>query len=99
MRGYLPTKIGTTLFELGTFFKQLCSKTLRVIDLEKLQEQIILILCKLEKIFPPAFFDVMVHLAIHLPYEARLGGPVQYRWMYPIERYNNESELFSCTYS
>ncbi|GMP65663.1 hypothetical protein CsSME_00026365 [Camellia sinensis var. sinensis] len=28
----------------------------------------------------------MVHLAIHLPYEARLGGPVQYRWMYPIER-------------
>ncbi|GMP35949.1 hypothetical protein CsSME_00008210 [Camellia sinensis var. sinensis] len=28
----------------------------------------------------------MVHLAIHLPYEAMLGGPVQYRWMYPIER-------------
>ncbi|XP_028097569.1 uncharacterized protein LOC114297356 [Camellia sinensis] len=86
MRGYLPTEIGTTLFELGTFFKQLCSKTLRVTDLEQLQEQIVLILCKLEKIFPPAFFDVMVHLAIHLPYEAMVGGPVQYRWMYPIER-------------
>ncbi|KAH7851746.1 hypothetical protein Vadar_016029 [Vaccinium darrowii] len=28
----------------------------------------------------------MVHLAIHLPREAILGGPVQYRWMYPIER-------------
>ena len=55
-------------------------------DLEKLQEQIVFILCKLEKIFPLAFFDVMVHLAIHLPYEARLGGPVQYQWMYPIER-------------
>lgn len=46
-----------------------------------------LILCKLEKIFPPAFFDVMVHLAVHLPREAMLAGPVQYRWMYPIERY------------
>ncbi|GMP86628.1 hypothetical protein CsSME_00039335 [Camellia sinensis var. sinensis] len=28
----------------------------------------------------------MVHLEIHLPYEAMLGGLVQYRWMYPIER-------------
>ena len=38
-------------------------------------------------VFPPAFFDIMVHLAIHLPLEAKLGGPVGYRWMYPIERF------------
>lgn len=44
-------------------------------------------LCNLEKIFPPAFFDVMEHLPVHLPDEALLGGPVQYRWMYPFERY------------
>ncbi|XP_028104390.1 uncharacterized protein LOC114303461 [Camellia sinensis] len=56
------------------------------IDLQKLEDQIILVLCKLEKIFPPAFFDVMVHLVVHFPREAILGGPVQYRWMYPIER-------------
>lgn len=60
---------------------------MRKSDLVKLEENIILILCKLEKIFPPAFFDVMVHLAIHLPREVKLGGPVHYRWMYPIERY------------
>ncbi|XP_052874561.1 uncharacterized protein LOC128280456 [Gossypium arboreum] len=29
----------------------------------------------------------MVHLVIHLPHEAILGGPVFYRWMYPIERF------------
>lgn len=29
----------------------------------------------------------MVHLVIHLPLEAKLGGPVYYRWMYPIERF------------
>ncbi|CAA7040522.1 unnamed protein product [Microthlaspi erraticum] len=29
----------------------------------------------------------MEHLAIHLPHEAKLGGPVQYRWMYPFERF------------
>ncbi|KAL3629848.1 hypothetical protein CASFOL_026160 [Castilleja foliolosa] len=29
----------------------------------------------------------MVHLSIHLPDEALLGGPVQFRWIYPIERF------------
>lgn len=28
----------------------------------------------------------MEHLPVHLPYEARVCGPVQYRWMYPFER-------------
>ncbi|KAA0032028.1 hypothetical protein E5676_scaffold96G001250 [Cucumis melo var. makuwa] len=51
-----------------------------------MQDDIVLILCKLEKIFPPAFFDVMVHLAVHLSWEARIVGPVGYSWMYPIER-------------
>jgi len=32
------------------------------------------LLCKLEKIFPPAFFNPMQHLLLHFPYEARLGG-------------------------
>uniref|UniRef100_A0A251TUS8 DUF4218 domain-containing protein n=1 Tax=Helianthus annuus TaxID=4232 RepID=A0A251TUS8_HELAN len=44
------------------------------------------ILCDLERIFPPSFFDVMVHLSVHLASEAKLGGTVHYRWMYPIER-------------
>lgn len=29
----------------------------------------------------------MEHLPIHLPHEASLGGPVQFRWMYPFERF------------
>ena len=87
LRGYVDKELSTTLFELGGFFQDLCSKTLKQSDLKKLEERGVLILCKLEKIFPPAFFDVMVHLAVHLPREAMLAGPVQYRWMYPIERY------------
>jgi hypothetical protein len=31
--------------------------------------------CKLEKIFPPGFFNPMQHLILHLLYEARMGGP------------------------
>jgi hypothetical protein len=40
----------------------------------------------LEKIFPPGFFNPMQHLFIHLPYEAKVGGPIQYRWMFHTER-------------
>ena len=29
----------------------------------------------------------MVHLIVHLAHEAKVGGLVQYRWMYPIERF------------
>jgi len=41
---------------------------------------------QLRKDLSTIFFDVMEHLPIHLPYEAELGGPVQYRWIYPFER-------------
>ncbi|BAT73831.1 hypothetical protein VIGAN_02141300 [Vigna angularis var. angularis] len=57
-----------------------------------MDENIPIILCKLERIFPPAFFDSMEHIPIHLAYEAWLGGPVQYRWMYPFERFMGESK-------
>ena len=40
-------------------------------DLEKVAP---VLLCKLEKIFPPGFFLAMQHLILHLPRKARLGG-------------------------
>jgi len=39
----------------------------------------------MERLFPHAFFNSMKHVHIHLPYEARIGGLVQYQWMYPFE--------------
>ena len=86
LRGCLRKDIYTALLELSFFFKELCCRTLRMEMLERLEQDIVLIICKLESIFPPAFFDVMVNLAIHLPREAKIAGPVQFRWMYPIER-------------
>jgi hypothetical protein len=50
-----------------------------------LESMALVLLCKLEKIFPPFFFNLMQHLILHLQYEARMGG-VQGRWFYPIER-------------
>ncbi|XP_031105391.1 uncharacterized protein LOC116010220 [Ipomoea triloba] len=87
VRGILGKEVATVLYELGDFFRQLCCKTLKLTDLEAMRDNIVIILCKLEMIYPPAFFDVMVYLAIHLPQEAILGGPVQFRWMFMIERF------------
>lgn len=87
IRGVLHKNVCAVIVELCSFFKQLCSKVLKTDQLEHLENDIIVTLCKLERIFPPSFFDVMVHLPIHLASEAKVAGPVQYRWMYPIERY------------
>ena len=60
-----------------------------------MENNIPVLLCKLEQIFQPSFFDSMEHLPVHLPYEARLGGPVQYHWMYPFERYKMSNHLYT----
>ncbi|GKC37635.1 hypothetical protein Tco_1050019, partial [Tanacetum coccineum] len=84
---YLPKNIAAPIIELCLFFKQLCARTLMQQDMAKAKKQSISIMIELEKIFPPAFFDIMIHVAIHLPDEAILGGPLRYRWMFPFERY------------
>ena len=86
-REFLPNNVWEAVTELSLFFRDLTSATLKISDMRRLEEQIPVILCKLERIFPPALFDSMEHLLVHLPYEARIAGPVQYRWMYPFERY------------
>ncbi|XP_073224821.1 uncharacterized protein [Cicer arietinum] len=87
IRATLPDDVSAIMIEFCSLFRQLCSKVLNVDDLEKLQNQVVLTLCHMEMIFPPSFFTVMVHLVVHLVEEVKLGGPVHYRWMYPVERY------------
>nr|GEZ60560.1 hypothetical protein [Tanacetum cinerariifolium] len=72
---------------LGGVGKQICSQTLMVDDMLKAQSMVIDILCNLELIYPPAFFDIMIHMVIYLPIEAIFDRPIRPRWMYPFERY------------
>ncbi|KAK2436720.1 hypothetical protein QL285_021692 [Trifolium repens] len=88
----LPEEVWKPLTKLSCFFKGLCCNTLKLEDLVKMEKNIHIIICKLERIFPPGFFDSMEHIPIHLPNEAILGGPVQYRWMYPFERLMGDSK-------
>jgi hypothetical protein len=87
VKGVLEEKVRKAIISLCNFFNQLCSKVVEVSKLRGLQNDIVLTLCFLEKYFPPSFFDIMIHLMVHLVREVRLCGPVHYRWMYPFERY------------
>ena len=54
--------------------------------MNRLSDKVPELICKLEIIFPPGFFTPMIHLILHLSYEAVMGGPVQFRWQFCIER-------------
>lgn len=91
LRGLLPKGPRIVILRLCAFFHHLCE---RVIDREQLlvmETKIAETLCMFERFFPPSFFDIMVHLTVHLGREARLCGVVHFRWMYPFERYNSTS--------
>ncbi|KAK5845745.1 hypothetical protein PVK06_001959 [Gossypium arboreum] len=87
LRCCMSKNVMSCIIELSNIMKTICGKVLDVEELKKVQDQAALTLCNLEKIFPPSFFTIMVHLVFHLPHEEILGGPVSYRWMYPIERF------------
>ncbi|CAL2260360.1 unnamed protein product [Prunus armeniaca] len=87
IRSVLEKPARYAITRLCFFFNVICAKTVDVSKLDKLEEDVVVTLCLLEKYFPPSFFDIMVHLVVHLVREVRLCGPVYFRWMYPFERY------------
>ena len=78
MHGYLGGDGQSALIELGVSFRELCCQKLKINLLERSENGIVLILYKLEKKISSSFFDVMMHLAVHLSKEALLVGPVHY---------------------
>ena len=87
IRCVLPKHVKEAVIRLCFFFNLLCSSVVDMSTLEKLQAEHVMTFCLLEKCFPLSFFDIMIHLIVHLVNEVRLCGPVYLRWMYPFERY------------
>jgi hypothetical protein len=86
VRGYVPEPMWVVLAELSYLFRQLCAKEISRSVIDDLEKAAPVLICKLEKIFPPGFFTPMLHLIVHLPNEVRMGGSVHCRWCYPVER-------------
>ena len=77
-----------TLFGLYSFFDVISRKSIGVTQLTRLQKEIVVIMCELEIYFHPAFFDIMVHLLLHVMDDIVQLGPAFMRSMMPFERMN-----------
>jgi hypothetical protein len=86
VRKTLPEIVSAGVIRISNFFKKLSSPVIRISDMESLQADIAETLSLLETIFLPSFFDIMVHLMVHLPAQAKIAGPVHFRSMWPVER-------------
>ena len=88
IRGIMDKHVRETLFGLCNFFDVISRKSIGIRQLTRLQEEIVVIVCELEMYFPPAFFDVMVHLLLHVVEDIVQLGPPFLRSMMPFERLN-----------
>jgi len=72
IHGILPKNVRFSITRLCSFFNFICKKFIDPQNLEELQQEIVIVLCQVEMFFPPSFFDIMVHLIVHLVREIRL---------------------------
>jgi hypothetical protein len=87
IRGILPPQVHHTIQRLCAFFNAIGQKIIDPKDLDGLQADIVSTLSHLEMYFTLAFFDIMVHLTVHLLKQTKICGPAFMREMWPFERY------------
>jgi hypothetical protein len=88
IHGIKDDHVRETLFGLCNFFDVISRKPIGATQLKRLQEEIVVIICELEIYFLPAFFDIMVHLLVHVVEDIVQLGPPFLRSMMPLERMN-----------
>ena len=85
IRGIMDKHVRETLIGLCNFFDVISRKSITRRELDRLQEEIVVILCELEMYFPPAFFDICVHLLVHIVDDIIHLGPLFLHNMMPFE--------------
>jgi len=86
IRGVLPVKVREPIIKLCSFFNAISHKIIDPDTLDKLQEDLIHTLCRLEMHLPPTFFDMSLHLTTHLVAQIKALGPIFLHQMFPFER-------------
>lgn len=85
------------LIEISHFFKDLCSTMLKEDDLVRIEENITLILCKLEIISPHGFFIqwriflFILHMEQDLMHQCSIGGCIHFRTYLNFIYYTSQS--------
>jgi hypothetical protein len=66
-RGYFDADLWEIFIELNYFYMQICAKQVSKSMMQKLEKEIMVLICKMKKVFPAGWFNVMQHLLVHLP--------------------------------
>jgi hypothetical protein len=66
-RGYFNANLWKIFAELNYFYRQICAKQVSKAVMQRLEKEITVLVCKMEKIFLPEWFNAMQHLLVHLP--------------------------------
>jgi tnp2 family transposase/uncharacterized protein DUF4218 len=66
LRAAKETDVLDIVSSLSRFFKELCARELSVENLDNLGNDVVMILCRMEKVFLPSIFTIMVHIIVHL---------------------------------
>jgi hypothetical protein len=65
--GYFNADLWKLFAELSYFYRQICAKQVSKTMMQKFEKEIPVLVCKMEKVFPPRWFNAMQHLLVHLP--------------------------------
>jgi hypothetical protein len=87
LRNIGDQRVVGVIVHVSRIFQWLCSKVTDPDSREELLDDVAVTLATLEKEFPPAFFDIKVHLPRYLAEELFICGLTHARWMYLFERY------------
>jgi hypothetical protein len=74
--GYFKPDLWKMFAELSYFYRQICAKEVSNAMMQRLEKEIVVLVCKMETVFPPGWFNVMQHLLLHLSWEASIRGHV-----------------------
>jgi hypothetical protein len=75
LRGSLPDNVVRPLVEMSAFFRGLCSTNLTQEDMDQLEGDVCVTLCKMEQIFPPVFLLAWFTWSYILSVNADSGDP------------------------
>ena len=87
IRAINPVFLKMAITRLCYFFNKISEKVIIRDELESLQKFAAETLSQLEMCFPPSFFDIMVHLIVHLVPQIEALGPMYFHEMWTYERF------------
>jgi hypothetical protein len=87
LRGILPPNVRLATVKLCAFLNAISQKPINPVHLAKLQNDVNQCLVRFELVFPPSFFNIMMHLLVRLVKEINILSPVFLHNMFPFERF------------